>query len=291
MQRLAPDRSPPVHPRAGGEHDVGPLKLTPVRGSSPRRRGTPRPGRLQAREPRFIPAQAGNTFGHVAPTPKYTVHPRAGGEHAAARPHRIGITRFIPAQAGNTSYSSASMSGFPVHPRAGGEHFSVVAARASYSGSSPRGRGTRDSPLGADLRVRFIPARAGNTTRATCSTAMRTVHPRAGGEHNHGPGVCFSLGGSSPRGRGTPELLEHGHEVRRFIPARAGNTWCSRGPSSRCTVHPRAGGEHRAPTIPDGSTSGSSPRGRGTLRPAPLASGVGRFIPARAGNTGFSSPR
>ena len=144
-------------------------------GSSPRGRGTLEAfgeGRPAFARDRFIPARAGNTrLLARTSTPECTVHPRAGGEH------RDPTRRPGP--------------GFPpVHPRAGGEHLTLVPAsiqtRMSY-GSSPRGRGTRDTAH-PDVQSRgphrFIPARAGNTLRPACRTTGRNP-------------------GSSPRGRGT----------------------------------------------------------------------------------------
>ena len=56
-------------------------------------------------------------------------------------------------------------------------------------------------------------------------------------------------------------------------------------PTARLTVHPRAGGEHVITSPARKGSGGSSPRGRGT-RAGPLVEAVmGRFIPARAGNT------
>ena len=51
---------------------------------------------------------------------------------------------------------------------------------------------------------RFIPARAGNTLPIPRRATVRTVHPRAGGEHPDFPNVFIAQTGSSPRGRGTP---------------------------------------------------------------------------------------
>ena len=52
-------------------------------------------------------------------------------------------------------------------------------------------------------------------------------------------------------------------------------------------VHPRVGGEHQQAPVLDQGDNGSSPRGRGTLHGAGLASITRRFIPAWAGNTLF----
>ena len=139
--------------------------------------------------------------------------------------------------------------GRPVHPRAGGEHASRggnLHAGAS-DGSSPRGRGTRTPHRRPSIRSRFIPARAGNTSRrSSLPSNGPSVHPRAGGEHSErseaaGSRLRFIPARAGNTTWGTRRLIPC-----RFIPARAGNTpkqaICPCADSS--TVHPRAGGEH-----------------------------------------------
>ena len=153
-----------VHPRAGGEHLLVQVGSAYFIGSSPRGRGTPLRSRRAWRCP--------------------TVHPRAGGEHDKLRlrlrsrsgssPRGRGTPppgnrpesqhRFIPARAGNTAPRAECAPVDPVHPRAGGEHPVTTPVRRSSNGSSPRGRGThRRNPRVAGI-IRFIPARAGNTS-------------------------------------------------------------------------------------------------------------------------------
>ena len=90
--------------------------------------------------------------------------------------------------------------------------------------------------------------------------------------------------GSSPRGRGTGVTKAYSHDRPRFIPAWAGN-------SARCgtslglgSVHPRVGGEQPDHRSGKGSSPGSSPRGRGTVRVGREMQKQARFIPAWAGN-------
>ena len=277
-------RRTPVHPRAGGEHTQYATTLTAADGSSPRGRGTRRCPRRRHRRGRFIPARAGNTGIEVLGEVVWAVHPRAGGEHidwrrlfrfgAGSSPRGRGTResrpigahphRFIPARAGNTRHVVLAISSRSVHPRAGGEHRSLIPRNSRASGSSPRGRGTRARRHPGRLRLRFIPARAGNTPRSTRRWPRRTVHPRAGGEHR-----ARTLGrslspGSSPRGRGTRSVLAHLLGLRRFIPARAGNTDCRDARGGTSPVHPRAGGEHFRRRKIASRLTGSSPRGRGT---------------------------
>ena len=50
---------------------------------------------------------------------------------------------------------------------------------------------------------RFIPARAGNANNGVEILKRKTVHPRASGERSHVAGGRATIGGSSPRERGT----------------------------------------------------------------------------------------
>ena len=199
-------------------------------------------------------------------------------------------SRFIPARAGNTPSSSSARPGRPVHPRAGGEHASFYSFRVGHNGSSPRGRGTRAARGPASRRVRFIPARAGNTREKVYFRPAFAVHPRAGGEHTSASARFIVSFGSSPRGRGTRSRAGHPPRRRRFIPARAGNTAPAGAVCRPASVHPRAGGEHSHCSGGDTPPSGSSPRGRGTLHALEGAGRRIRFIPARAGNTHRAAP-
>ena len=153
------------------------------------------------------------------------------------------------------------------------------------TGSSPLARGT---PPKAPLVVstnRFIPARAGNTSSAPLSTRSRAVHPRSRGEHLVGRTRALLATGSSPLARGTPSPPGPRGRVRRFIPARAGNTNSLPATHRARPVHPRSRGEHQLRPAQHPVPCGSSPLARGTLMRVRMLEGHDRFIPARAGNT------
>ena len=257
---------PTVHPRACGEHLDAVVETLRAAGSSPRLRGThrgrgPLPERLG-----FIPAPAGNTRAGFRLHRRFTVHPRACGEHchrsqegasaAGSSPRLRGtrdgavvhvhVHRFIPAPAGNTLRDRAAPRTGPVHPRACGEHPGMIVHSGDYYGSSPRLRGTPVAEPSLASPFRFIPAPAGNTTRPSGRGTSLPVHPRACGEHieelPHGDGRS----GSSPRLRGTPEGGARVCRHQRFIPAPAGNTRPAGGSAPCPSVHPRACGEHIA---------------------------------------------
>ena len=256
-------------------------------------------------EDRFIPARAGNTSMCCGSARSGTVHPRSRGEHSAIAQNLIALRgssplargtravavlgifhgRFIPARAGNTARLSAPFSARTVHPRSRGEHQHPVGDRGHVPGSSPLARGTRPRRRRATLPGRFIPARAGNTSRASGTMRSRSVHPRSRGEHLRIVSAQEPVTGSSPLARGTQPHRRCDSDGGRFIPARAGNTRILEVGAVQVSVHPRSRGEHPpAPGTPRCRT-GSSPLARGTPTPSRSGSPSGRFIPARAGNT------
>ena len=151
-----------------------------------------------------------------------------------------------------------------VHPRACGEHIFQYLTLVDPIGSSPRMRGTpwRRSPL--TPASRFIPAHAGNTFVLSSSRMLRSVHPRACGEHTGSKCHAVNVSGSSPRMRGTQQLQQIIAFGDRFIPAHAGNTQTSVFVNTFGSVHPRACGEHCNMECIMVGSSGSSPRMRGT---------------------------
>ncbi|AHJ68818.1 Hypothetical protein GbCGDNIH2_7188 [Granulibacter bethesdensis] len=74
---------------------------------------------------------------------------------------------------------------------------------AGGGGSSPRRRGTRSTGAVRRGEPRFIPAQAGNTAMPPIAASVRSVHPRAGGEHGALMAYATLDDGSSPRRRGT----------------------------------------------------------------------------------------
>ena len=180
------------------------------------------------------------------------VHPRVCGELRVRLRGLHGGQRFIPACAGNSKGVRVAHCRQPVHPRVCGElgdppppshaaaRFIPACAGNSlqdstipmlFSGSSPRVRGTHHMEKRTWNALRFIPACAGNSLPPSTITTWATVHPR----------VCGEL---ALRRRTRRWFL-------RFIPACAGN-------SARAV----------APAL---TTTGSSPRVRGT--PASRAHG------------------
>ena len=193
--------------------------------------------------------------------------------------------RFIPARAGNIRRPSPAPWPAPVHPRSRGEHRSRGRAGDRAIGSSPLARGTRDHTRPPRAGGRFIPARAGNTSRPARARPTTPVHPHSRGEHLRKFSRPQAGAGSSPLARGTRGRGRDPQRRRRFIPARAGNTWRPTPRGCAGPVHPRSRGEHRGGSWRAGTSCGSSPLARGTRRAGRGRRALDRFIPARAGNT------
>ena len=132
-------------------------------------------------------------------------------------------------------------------------------------GSSPLARGTPLTGPHQRVPVRFIPARAGNTTQIHYRDRISPVHPRSRGEHVAELLGLAAVGGSSPLARGTQPACG-----RREAPA---------------AVHPRSRGEHGTWGGRSDPIHGSSPLARGTRSALPAGCTASVFIPARAGNT------
>ena len=159
------------------------------------------------------------------------------------------------------------------------------------NGSSPLARGTLYDTLLRRAVFRFIPARAGNTSRTWPIGPPRAVHPRSRGEHHSPRLIRAALAGSSPLARGTLQLRPRLPPLDRFIPARAGNTRTRWAPPAFLPVHPRSRGEHGRDLVGRLHVVGSSPLARGTQAELVPGAREVRFIPARAGNTGGVGPR
>ena len=98
--------------------------------------------------------------------------------------------------------------------------------------------------------------------------------------------MCTSgCSGLSPLARGKRHGFGHHQNLRRFIPAVAGNTKHPSHHAGLPAVYPRWRGEHYSVHRIDIETAGLSPLARGTLYYRVLNSRGDRFIPAGAGNT------
>ena len=276
---------PPDHPRACGANCTRTVSHASRTGSSPRVRGKLPTFAYRAFHRRIIPARAGQTSrtqGHRRSAPDHPracgansirgskvqlpagSSPRVRGKPATGRgqfePHRI-----IPARAGQTSRSNGRLWRASDHPRACGANAALIMKTAYRGGSSPRVRGKLVVDELLVVRVRIIPARAGQTDGHGIEPWSRSDHPRACGANSLASFLLLSFDGSSPRVRGKPGRL-----------------------SGRCSErpdHPRACGANHLLTGNARNVSGSSPRVRGKRLTQMRGLGFGRIIPARAGQT------
>ena len=210
--------------------------------------------------------------------------PRVRGTHLGGAQGHAG-RRFIPACAGNTKSTRCRRRCAGFIPACAGNMRTRATRDGRQSRSSPRVQGTRAEAHPAHPGVRFIPACAGNTRTRSETWTRPPVHPRVCGEHRQRLREENARYGSSPRVRGTRRPVAALHAGRRFIPACAGNTHCGPTAGRPATVHPRVCGEHHAAENGRNVAIGSSPRVRGTQRPALSNLDEERFIPACAGNT------
>ena len=137
--------------------------------------------------------------------------------------YREKALRFIPAYAGNGRLRWWFAPMRPVHPRVCRELSRRTETRTSMAGSSPRMQGTAENTQPNPPAFRFIPAYAGNGSRAAVIPASSSVHPRVCRERSHGALGSVTGAGSSPRMQGTVDFTASEEAALRFIPAYAGN--------------------------------------------------------------------
>ena len=298
-------RRQPDHPRACGANAIPTIPTTRTRGSSPRMRGKQEYTHPYGISGRIIPAHAGQTrrsrwrccrcpdhpracganfAGNEAGWARAGSSPRMRGKHLAAVGDAVAV-RIIPAHAGQTAYRSQGPSRPSDHPRACGANEARLASESHAFGSSPRMRGKPAARSRRVMRVRIIPAHAGQTSAAARAGWSRPDHPRACGANVLTLHLHHAASGSSPRMRGK-RLDFKGFELKsRIIPAHAGQTTTTGACDAATKDHPRACGANAARLAPRRFPSGSSPRMRGKRRRPTLFHDSIRIIPAHAGQT------
>ncbi len=187
-----------VHPRSCGKYELEAITSAARGGSSPLVREIPRRAAQSRSKPRFIPARAGNTLPACNPRPQLTVHPRSCGKYIVAA-GKDGI------RAGSSPLVREIHIGIPlaeflrlVHPRSCGKYHGVGEETKVQDGSSPLVREIRLLQLHVARAGRFIPARAGNTSRRCGSSGSGAVHPRSCGKYLIHAITAAPVGGSSP---------------------------------------------------------------------------------------------
>ena len=131
-----------AHPRVCGENSGKTHLILPKQGSSPRVRGKPQTGKLDAVLHGLIPACAGKTARVIVSVMGFGAHPRVCGENGIRCLEHLGcegssprvrgkpngaqkvldVSRLIPACAGKTNSPVNLPSHLPAHPRVCGEN-------------------------------------------------------------------------------------------------------------------------------------------------------------------------
>ena len=228
------------------------------------------------------------------------------GEHRKTSTSATPSPGSSPRVRGTLSHLLLAAGGVGIIPACAGYTSCACCTWAWSAGSSPRVRGTQLPCGSAEYQHGIIPACAGNTSLfAFCSALLAWIipacagntcacattcprirdHPRVCGEHVMRSRKPEAKEGSSPRVRGTLAYLVRIGCQLGIIPACAGNTHGCTRQAHPARDHPRVCGEHVTGGLTDAFNLGSSPRVRGTPRPARGASTAAGIIPACAGNT------
>ena len=139
------------------------------------------------------------------------------------------------------------------------------------------------------LRLRIIPAHAGQTSSTYTESSWITDHPRACGAN---PQIFTDkeyMIGSSPRMRGKLRPVTARPSRIRIIPAHAGQTVSAVAQHNTLPDHPRACGANDHKRATHVCSSGSSPRMRGKRAGGKHDGRRVRIIPAHAGQTIISA--
>ena len=231
-----------VYPRVCGGTPArvypGPFSI----GLSPRMRGNP--GRVcdSLVGQRSIPAYAGEPVHEYLRRSQHQVYPRVcGGTGVACRSggmarglsprmrgnrccrlSYISAWGSIPAYAGEPRQRQIYLHQSEVYPRVcGGTEPCLLFAHVAC-GLSPRMRGNRPIRILSNIRLRSIPAYAGEPWPGISATWTTEVYPRVcGGTFSH-PCSLYHAFGLSPRMRGNPGQCHRRPIPHRSIPAYAG---------------------------------------------------------------------
>ena len=234
----------PDHPRACGANRACFAVRTLRNGSSPRMRGKLVAALHHATGQRIIPAHAGQTTRPATWAAACPDHPRACGANltrpetmccsSGSSPRMRGkrcrlccllfYLRIIPAHAGQTTANKSRVQYDTDHPRACGANTVSSLSAMCVAGSSPRMRGKPHLGMTGSVRIRIIPAHAGQTSRRPASAGCRSDHPRACGANSGEACKVFRNFGSSPRMRGKRTADSTFFNRKRIIPAHAGQT-------------------------------------------------------------------
>ena len=238
----------------------------------------------------IIPARAGFTPVGVGAPAGPGDHPRSRGVYPAQGGGAQRKERIIPARAGFTRPARRPPRTRGDHPRSRGVYDTSRTRRSTRVGSSPLARGLPPSSPRRGRAGRIIPARAGFTDARLQEGRQDRDHPRSRGVYTLSSSSRVSRRGSSPLARGLHQAHLRPGGRGGIIPARAGFTTSTMGPSRPWRDHPRSRGVYSPSEPGSASTPGSSPLARGlpgARRSLRRRLGI---IPARAGFTPRPGP-
>ena len=215
-------------------------------------------------------------------TPEFGLSPRVRGNPAYASRH-TSINRSIPACAGEPPAHALPENHSTVYPRVCGGTSDTSSFEGICGGLSPRVRGNHLFYMGNGNNVRSIPACAGEPAGKTSQSITYSVYPRVCGGTRWSSSTGALTDGLSPRVRGNREVPQACIDVRRSIPACAGEPRSVLGGCVGHAVYPRVcGGTYPERATPH-RTRGLSPRVRGNPGSVDAEGARLRSIPACAG--------
>jgi hypothetical protein len=179
---------------------------------------------------------------------------------------KTGTSSQIPACAGNTRYPGNDNSAATDHPHLHGDHVELIKQLKYEHGTSPHARGPHRRALVRELKLRLIPAYAGNTRQKSEFGRPATAHPRACGDHMANTNVIPQGLGSSPRARGPRGLYLVESPSNRLIPAWGGDHDALSASEAKSAGPSRVCGDHDRLALQLYHDDGSSPRVRGPPR-------------------------
>ena len=189
----------------------------------------------------------------------------------------------IPACAGEPVAPTARPETHPVYPRVCGGTEATDSVPYAALGLSPRVRGNPTSCPTPSVRIRSIPACAGEPLRGLLDLRIRWVYPRVCGGTLRRIAADYCHCGLSPRVRGNPRRFLRRRPTGGSIPACAGEPGRVVGDVAPYQVYPRVCGGTRQRILPMRPHLGLSPRVRGNLTGLIALAGSFRSIPACAG--------
>ena len=283
--------------------DAGIWRSGRRRGLSPPTRGNPGAGRRTRKTKRSIPAHAGEPARRDYPKRLDGVYPRPRGgtrlDCTKANPlsglspptrgnqfvsaGRAAEMRSIPAHAGELDRARARRAHTAVYPRPRGGTQPLRPELAYPLGLSPPTRGNRAR---ADTRARghgSIPARAGEPERADGRRRRTAVYPRPRGGTLYTGDRLMEYDGLSPPTRGNQRSFYEFAEIRRSIPAHAGEPSPFPAKIVQMGVYPRPRGGTADCPVWARCVCGLSPPTRGNPGRQSGRPALAGSIPAHAG--------